>query len=182
MEQEMNELFQLIYETYKIPLRVIARRCGIPYDETDDIIQETLVAYYQTYLRKKNAGEEIGSEKAMLVRILKNKCVDFYRKTSHYETISLEDKEGKIPTEVLTRCIAKDCAETAIEHLRHEEVRKVIEYMKPEWRDVVYCCCVLGYSSEEAGKLLEISGTACRSRLMRAKLYLKKKLGTNYKI
>ena len=63
MEQEMNELFQLIYETYKIPLRVIARRCGIPYDETDDIIQETLVAYYQTYLRKKMPGKRLAVKK-----------------------------------------------------------------------------------------------------------------------
>ena len=45
MEREMNQLFRSIYETYQAPLRTIARRYGVEYDDIDDVVQETFAAY-----------------------------------------------------------------------------------------------------------------------------------------
>lgn len=176
-EYEINEMFREIYEKYQAPLRTIAKRCGIAYDDIDDMIQETFAAYYQTYVMN---DEAVSSEKAMLVKILKRKCVDLYRKSYHYVRTELKSEEGKIPMEILYKCIEKDVSDTIIERERYREIRRTIDEMKPEWRDVIYCCCIFGYSSAETSALLGITGTACRSRLMRARIYLRKKLGLEY--
>ena len=163
-EHEINEMFRTIYETYQAPLRTIARRCGVAYDDIDDVVQETFAAYYQAYI--KNEDER--------------KCVDLYRKNYHYVRTGLETEEGKVPTDILMGCIGKDVSDLVIDKERYREIRRVIDEMRPDWRDVIYCCCILGYSSAEASAMLGISGTACRSRLMRARIYLRKTLGAEY--
>lgn len=178
MEREMNQLFRSIYETYQAPLRTIARRYGVEYDDIDDVVQETFAAYYQYYLFKD--GEEIGNIKAMLTKILKNKCVDLYRRNCRIGKVEWDPEEGRVPAAVLLRCMGKDVSDLVIENHRYMEIRGIIDAMKPDWRDVVYYCCVLEYSPSEASELLGISGTACRSRLMRARIYLRKKLGPEY--
>ena len=172
-EYEINQMFRMIYEKYQAPLRTIAKRCGVAYDDIDDIVQETFAAYYQTYVM---TGAEVKSEKAVLVKILKRKCIDLYRKNYHYVRTELESEEGRVPTELLYKCIEGDVADTIIDRERYREIRRIIDEMKPEWRDVIYYCCILDYSSAELG----ISGTACRSRLMRARIYLRKQLGLDY--
>ena len=62
----------------------------------------------------------------------------------------------------------------------YQKVRQCISEMKAEWREVILYCCVLQYTSEEAGKILGISATACRSRLLRAREYIKKTLGDEF--
>ena len=177
-EYEINQMFRMIYEKYQAPLRTIAKRCGVAYDDIDDVVQETFAAYYQAYI--KNEDEKVVSEKAMLVKILKRKCVDLYRKNYHYVRTGLETEEGKVPTDILMGCIGKDVSDLVIDKERYREIRRVIDEMRPDWRDVIYCCCILGYSSAEASAMLGISGTACRSRLMRARIYLRKTLGAEY--
>ncbi len=179
MGQDRNQDFQQIYEMYQAPMRTIAKRCGVAYDDIEDVIQETFASYFQAYMLEEG-GTAVGSVKAMLVKILKRKCVDLYRKNCRYGKVSLETEDGKLSPEVLLKCISKDVSDLVIEDCRYREIRRVIDEMRPDWRDVIYCCCVLDYTSAEASELLGISGTACRSRLMRARVYLKKKLGPEY--
>lgn len=179
MEQDRNQDFQQIYEMYQAPMRTIAKRCGVAYDDIEDVIQETFASYYQAYMRGEG-GVTVGSIKAMLVKILKRKCIDLYRKNCRYGKISIETEDGKLPPEVIHRYVSRDVSDVVIDKYRYREIRKIIDEMKPDWRDVVYYCCVLDYSPAEASELLGISGTACRSRLMRARIYLKKKLGPEY--
>ena len=178
-EYEMNQKFRAIYEKYQAALRTIARRCGIGYNDIEDVIQETFAAYFENYVMK---DVVIKSEKAMLVRILKRKCVDLYRKNYQFAMTELETKEGMLPAEILYKCMEKDVSNIVIQRERYREIRSVIEGMKPEWRDVIVYCCIFDYSSAEASAILGISGTACRSRLMRARIYLRKQLGLTYEV
>ncbi len=179
MGQDRNQDFQQIYETYQAPLRTIAKRCGVAYDDIEDVIQETFASYYQAYMLEESSVA-VGSVKAMLVRILKRKCVDLYRKNCRYGKVSIETEDGKLSPEVMHQCIGKDVSDVVIEELRYREIRRAIDEMKPDWRDVIYCCCVLDYTTAEASELLKISGTACRSRLMRARVHLRRVLGPEY--
>ena len=45
----MNDRFTEIHEHYYPLLRLMAMKKGIPYDEVEDIIQETSIAYYEHY-------------------------------------------------------------------------------------------------------------------------------------
>lgn len=45
MQQEQNGLLQELYEGYQGALRFVARKSGIPYEEIDDIIQDTFYSF-----------------------------------------------------------------------------------------------------------------------------------------
>ena len=64
---------------------------------------------------------------------------------------------------------------------KYKRLYDCIMEMRDDWKEVILYCCLLDYTSSEAGKILGISGTACRSRLMKARLELKKRLGPDYK-
>ena len=177
MGHERDMEFQNVYVKFQAPLRTIARNCGVSLNDIDDVVQEAFASYYQNYVLQ---DVEIFSVKAVLTMIVKRKCVDWYRKNRHFTFIGLETEDGEIPTDVLLRCISKDVAEVVLDRERYRAIRAAIESLKPAWRDVIYCCCVLGYAPHEASEILGISGTACRSRLMRARIYLRKILDPEY--
>ncbi len=162
-----------MYDEYKMLLRTIARKYRIPYDEIDDIIQETFIAYLDAY-----SVNEAGRGPA-IVTILKNKCIDYWRKI-HYESVSADSEEGKFALEMLVYRFNGDAADEVGKKELYEKVRRCISEMREDWRNVIFYCCVLQYNSEEAGKILGISGTACRSRLLRAREHIKKKLGKEF--
>ncbi len=169
MEPKINEMFQSMYEEYKKPLRTIARHYGIPYDEIDDEIQETFTSYFENY--------SVDNEKkgCILITILRNRCID-YRRKIHYETVSVDSEEGRFAIDELMTGFRKDTADRVADRDLYEKVRKFVSEMRYEWQEVILYCCILQYTSEEAGEILGISGTACRSRLLRAREHLKKKL------
>ncbi len=173
MEPNINELFQDMYEKYKIPLRILAGHYGIPYDEIDDEIQETFIAYYDNYAVDNPGRGHI------LVKILRNRCID-YRRKIHYETVSIDSDEGTFAMESLISGFGRDIAEEALNRELCEKVRKCISEMREEWKEVILYCCILQYNSEEAGEILGISGTACRSRLLRAREHIRKTLGEEF--
>ena len=173
MEPVSNNLFQDMYDEYKTLLRTIAAGYRIPYGEVDDIMQHTFISYLDTYsVVNKNRGP-------ILVTILKHKCIDYYKKI-HYESVSQDSEEGKRALEQLVLRMGADTERDAEKKELYQKVRQCISEMKAEWREVILYCCVLQYTSEEAGKILGISATACRSRLLRAREYIKKTLGDEF--
>ncbi|RGY97469.1 RNA polymerase sigma factor [Clostridium sp. AM58-1XD] len=169
MEQKANEIFRSMYEDYKIQLRTIARHYGIPYDEIDDEIQETFTSYYENY--------SVDNEKSgcILVTILRNRCID-YRRKIHYETVSADSDAGRFAIDEITSGFGRDTADKVAELELYEKVRTCISEMRSEWQEVILYCCILQYTSEETGDILGISSIACRSRLLRAREHLRKKM------
>ena len=49
MQQDINALLQAIYDDYQKPLRILALSLGVPEKDVDDIVQESIIAYYQHY-------------------------------------------------------------------------------------------------------------------------------------
>lgn len=173
MEPISDKMFQVMYDEYERLLRTIAAHYKIPYEEIDDMIQETFVSYIEKYsVDNKNRGP-------ILVTILKNNCIDYYKKI-HYQSISQDSEEGRFALEQLVFSMGADVDMDMAKNELCEKVRRCISEMKAEWKEVILYCCVMQYTSEEAGKLLGISATACRSRLLRAREYIKKELGEEF--
>ena len=174
MEPMINEMFQSMYETYQESLRIIAMHYKIPRDDVDDIVQETFISYYEHY------PVNMRNRKSMLTTILIRKCLDYWRKYRP-ESISMDSEEGKIEVGNLLHLVSKDIADTVVDKEKYKRLYDCIMEMRDDWKEVILYCCLLDYTSSEAGKILGISGTACRSRLMKARLELKKRLGPDYK-
>lgn len=172
MQQDQDMQLQSMYDAYQAVLRTVARKRGVPVDDIEDLIQETYIAYYRTYPLNWNEPQK----KAMLVKILKRKCIDFYRRNSHYIKVSMDDGEAFDETELLAKQLVKDSLESVIKNETYQEVRDCIMNMKKDWRDVSFLYFVEGLDPKEISEVLSIPGTVCRSRISRAKKYLKSKL------
>lgn len=172
MQQDQDMQLQSMYDTYQAVLRTIARKRGIPVDDIDDLLQETYIAYYRKYSLTWNEARK----KAMLVKILKRKCIDFYRRNSYYIKVSMDNEESFDETELLAQTLVKDSLDSVINNETYREIRECILNMKKDWRDVSFLYFVEGFTTQEICDILDISGTVCRSRISRARKYLKSAL------
>lgn len=167
-----DEMFRRIYQDYTPMVRMAAKRRNIPSDEIDDLVQDTFAAYYSHYPLDWPEYQI----KATIMRIIKNLCVDYYR------------KQGSRPVtycDILTlselafldgRNFYRDSLTVLLEQLEYEEVQKALRGMKEEWAQVVVLYGIEGRPISEISELLNVSENACRARLCRGRKYLRKRL------
>lgn len=174
---DTNEKFREIYMTYAPMLRVIAKRRGIPYDEIDDVLQETFEAFYTHYpLTWPNY-----KIKAMLTRITKNRCIDFLRKKEAMKimcfdpVVMQEDgfhKDGLYERDNLSILLSK---------MEYQTVMNAVKSMREEWAAVFELYVIESRPIDEVSRILNVSEAACRQRLCRGRKYLKQYLKQNEK-
>ena len=150
MQQNIDELLQSLYDVYQEPLRILARSYGIPDKDVDDIVQETFISYFEHYSL---AWTPI-RKKAMLVRILKNRSTDYHRKKQNQEKI-FEDEA-------------------------YEAIRNAISKMSKDLQDAAILHLIEGRPQKEVAEILGISIEACRTRISRARKFLRNELGDDY--
>ncbi len=172
MQQDANDLLQALYEEYRGTLRVVALKSGIPFDEIDDIIQDTFCAYIRVYrdkLPKWNEAQRIG----MLMKILKNRCSDYFRDKKRRLNVSLDSGNFGEELQLLDKYVMKDVLDCVTDQ---EEIRILQEYikeMKPDWQEVAILHFVQEKTIPEVSKILNISNAACAMRISRIRKYLR---------
>lgn len=167
-----DELFDSIYARYKPMLRVLAKRYGVPYDETEDIAQETFFSYYKHY----PLTWEDYKMKAMLCRILKNRCVDYLRKQDSHPSVCWDPVKMQTEGELLNSLTSKDTLSILLENEKYREVMEALNSLKEEWAQVIFLYVIEGRPIEEVSRMLGTTDAACRTRLTRARKYLREKL------
>lgn len=168
-----QELFRSIYVHYRPLLLVAAKRNGIPYDELDDIVQETFTSYYSHYPLDWSECQIRG----MLMKILKCRCIDYLRRQNrlpltYLDPIDLE--EGELKT--TDKMEEKDALEIVLEEQRHQKIKDVLGKLKPDWSEVFIKLMIEGRSVADVSRELGITESACRARLSRANQYLRTQL------
>lgn len=170
MGQDERRLLKALYENYLVPLKKLAAKSGIDYDDIEDVVHDTILTYYDRY----PLDWADKQKRAMLVRILYSKRVDIYRKRLHCTEVSIEDAEEEILT--VKRLTETDTLTRVVDSETYREVRKLINELQKDWRDVIILHIVDDRPISEVCEILEISGVACRSRIKRARRYLKDEL------
>lgn len=176
MQQRDDELLRDMYEEYQAVLRRVARKSGIPDGDVDDMIQETFLAYFRSYPLDWTPYQK----KAMVMKILKNKCADYFRRNKNLECVSLDADEFD-EMEILSEHTMKDVLESLLVEEAYEEVQNDIKAMKRQWRDVAILSLVEERTNAEICEILEIESTVCRMRLSRIRKYLRQKHGPKEK-
>lgn len=170
MQSDKDAVFREVYEGYRPALRVIAKRCGLPSEEIDDIIQDTFVAYIANYSIDRDAE----SMKAILTKILRNKCIDYARKYKKYNMISMDAEEKPLrEIDLLNRHVSNDPLAIVIEHDKQQRVWKALKEMRSDWADALILFVVQDRPIEEVSEILGVSEEACRTRMSRGRKYLK---------
>lgn len=172
----MNDdtVFNLVYVEYRPVLHALAMRYGLPYKEAEDMIQETFLSYFTHY----PIDWDSRKMKWILVRILKNKCVDFMKKKQPV-LIDLDDWESapKCKCEYINLLISKDSLSIVIEKEEHQEIWETINTMRADWLEVFVLYIIQDRPIKEVSEILGTSVEACRTRISRGRKYLKEKLG-----
>ncbi|SKA70431.1 RNA polymerase sigma-70 factor, ECF subfamily [Eubacterium uniforme] len=124
--------------------------------DAEDVVQETFMKYFSTNI------EFIDNEhrKAWLIKVSQNKCRDILRFNRRHTTIPLE----KVVDELISG-----------EYVEIDELNEFISIAKLgyKYKSVIMLHYIEGYSVEETAKILNISKSAVKMRLKRAREILK---------
>ena len=169
----MDAFEQLILQ-YEKRVYTIAYKYMGNHEDASDMAQEAIIKAYQS-IGSFRGDAAFGT---WLGKITANQCLDELRKRKKQQTTSLEDtlelEEGSVKKEI------ESPAATPEEHAIRQEtafyMQMLISELKEEYRAVVILRELEGYSYEEIADILSCSLGTVKSRISRARLYLKERI------
>ena len=124
--------------------------------DTKDVLQDTFLIYYT----KKPKFESEDHRKAWLIRVSQNKCREFLRFHKRHASLSLDKIDE---SEIITNGLND----------YEKELLSLIWNMSLKLKSVVILHYIEGYSVDETADILNISSSAVKKRLQRAREQLK---------
>ena len=174
-----REAFSELVERHARKIFRLARHITKNEDDASDVLQD---AFLKAYSR---LDQFHGDAKfyTWLVRIAVNEALMRLRKRKGDRTVSLDQdvqtEEGSIQREV------SDGGDNPEQAYGREETRKILEVaidsLADTYRSVFVLRDVEGFSTEETAGMLDLSISAVKSRLLRARLQLRDKLRRRFK-
>ena len=151
-----------LYNQYCSGMFYVAMRFVKNTDDAEDITQESFIKAFQK-IHQFKGDVSFG---AWLKRIVINKSIDFLK----------AKKERLVPLDESYMQVVEDDDWTVEEGISLEEVRLAMEQLPEKYRYVVMMFLLEGYDHREIANVLGLSETACRTRLLRGKGFLKELL------
>ncbi|QQS36519.1 MAG: sigma-70 family RNA polymerase sigma factor [Ignavibacteriales bacterium] len=145
-------------------------------EKAENIMQETF------YSMVKSLHQFDGNSKlsTWLYRIVSNHCLMAARKLKNQQFVSLENEDGLYEEKYIA-----DWETLPHKSTENEELRKILDdaivKLSPEYRMVFLLRDVEGLSTEETAKATDLSVPAVKSRLHRARAYLRKEIDEAFK-
>jgi RNA polymerase sigma-70 factor (ECF subfamily) len=144
-------------------------------EDAEDVVQEAFLKAYENLDR----FQEQSKFYTWLVRIAVNEALMKLRRRRPERMVSLDEdvqtEEDSVPREVA------DWAPNPEQQFKQEELREIlsrtIQGLPTSFRTVFVLRDVEGLSTEETAEALELSIPAVKSRLLRARLQLRERLG-----
>ena len=171
MPQKDDKLLQDLIKQYTRLFLKLAIKHGAPYDDAEDIVMDAFWCFYDSehYGKLSESATRI-----MMARIVKNKCIDRYRKYKTEEELKLWDDINDVfgiqaPSKY-------DPERQVIAEDNYRRIRSMIENLKPTWRDVAVMYFLEERTYAEISEALGVSEEVCRARVSRARKFLEDKL------
>nr|WP_293299166.1 sigma-70 family RNA polymerase sigma factor [Allomuricauda sp.] len=151
-----------LYRQYCDGMFCVAMRFLKNTDDAEDVLQDSFIKAFQ------RIGQFKGDVTfgAWLKRIVVNGSID-YLKSKHQRTVELNESYLQV---------AEEDDWSVEEGISMEQVNQAIEELPSKYKYVVQLFLVEGYDHSEISKILAITETASRTRLLRGKAQLKEKL------
>lgn len=174
-----GDLFNTLYYTYSSKLYDLIIKIVENSEDAEDVLQDTYRKVYQSIKRFYDLDED--STVKLLVVYARNTALDFLRKKNRScKTVALAFEESDdenifeisdntgLPEDIL---LNKELAETVALYVGSlSEIHKEVIMLKYKY----------GMGNKEISNVLRISETAVSSRLDRAKIALRKKMGSEF--
>jgi RNA polymerase sigma-70 factor (ECF subfamily) len=140
-------------------------------DKAEHIMQETFFSMIKS-LHQFDGNSKIST---WLYRIVSNHCLMLARKDKSRSFVSINDDD-----ELYEDKYTADWSRIPNQNIENTELKKIldesIDKLSPEYRIVFLLRDVEGLSTEETAELTELSVPAVKSRLHRARAFLRKEL------
>ena len=162
---DVNAFEKLVVEYEKNVYAIAQRMTGNPEDAAD-MTQETFIKAYNSL----SAFRGDRKFSVWLYRIATNVCLDFLRSRSRKPTVSLsvEDDEGEETQ--LDIADESQSPEALLERgLTRDAVRRGLEQLSPEYRQILLLREIQGLSYEEIADTLDLEVGTVKSRIFRAR-------------
>lgn len=170
--ENTEERFRAIYDRYMPLLRLIASRKSIPYDEIDDLVQETFTSFYTHY----PVTWPEYKIRAALARIIRNLCTDYFRRQGTHPVIYVDSAILAVEGKSLGTPPEKNPLDIVLERQKRQEILDILKAMKNDWMIIFLLYLIQGRPMKEVSQILGISEPACRMRLMRGRQYINEQL------
>lgn len=159
------ETFTEMYERYAsmIIKSVVAQTNDV--ELANEICQNVFLSYYRNIHKV-----EKEFAKAWLLHAMRNQMVDHWRKASTRKELLKESEMEELYE------VADDC-DIEKKYSDRQFICEILEHLKEVnilWYEVIDCICIRQMTPEEVCSYLEIPPGALRSRLNRARSYLRK--------
>lgn len=175
---DMDAFEQLLLQ-YEKKVYTIAYKYMGNHEDASDLAQEALIRAYQSigsFRGEASFGTWLG-------RITANRCLDELRRRKRLQVTSLDDEveleEGSVQRELAAP------EDTPEEHAVRQEtvqyVQSMLNTMREEYRMVLVLRELEGYSYEEIAQQLSCSLGTVKSRISRARNYLKAQILADHK-
>jgi RNA polymerase sigma-70 factor (ECF subfamily) len=142
--------------------------------ETEDIVQETLIALYQTL----DQVQSIAHLRPYVLRIARNRCYDRLRHWRRFEHVSIDaDDPEALPTQRVNFALRDqgDSPEDATHWLLLKlEVEQAMSRLPHAQRESLMLYAEEGLTYDEIAQVLEISIGTVKSRIFHAKKALRR--------
>jgi len=171
------EFSRLVDANYEMIYRLAIRMVNNPQD-AEDILQETFFKAYR-HLKTFDGRSSLST---WLYRIATNEALMFLRRQkagliSIEEPIETDDFD-QVPLQIVDWGSLPESELLSTEAM--EYLNKAVENLSPSLRVVFILRDIQGLSTREASEVLEISETAVKTRLSRARLRLRDELSNYY--
>ena len=169
----MDAFEQLILQ-YEKRVYTIAYKYMGNHDDASDMAQEALIKAYQS-IGSFRGEAAFGT---WLGKITANRCLDELRKRKNLQTTSLEDTleldEGSVKKELESPTATPE--EHAVQQETAAYMQKLIGELKEEYRTAIVLREMDGYSYEDIADTLACSVGTVKSRISRARQYLRERI------
>ncbi len=161
MIESRKILFEDIYVKFHYRLRYLARNYRIPSEDVDDIVQETFYAFMTHY----PANWEDRRVRSLLIKILRNKCIDYYRMQKK-KALSIDEVSETVFS---LMNMNMDPEEIFIRNESRQETRRRISKLRRSHQEVIIMYYFEKKKTEEICDILDITEYEFYARLKRAR-------------
>jgi RNA polymerase sigma-70 factor, ECF subfamily len=159
---------------YRLRVFRVAQRITRNHEDSEEVVQNAFMKAFQ------NLAGFRGDSRfySWLVRITINEALMNVRRRRCRE-VSIDESSQN---EAMTPLQLEDCGPNPEERYRREELQRILETsiggLGPEYRTVFHLRDVQGFTTEETARALDLSLSAVKTRLRRARLRLRDSLDT----
>ncbi|WP_124222085.1 RNA polymerase sigma factor [Aquisalibacillus elongatus] len=166
LEMTNEEVIDIVIDSYGEELKRLIFTYVKNYAQTDDIFQEVLIKVYQNF----DTFQGNSSLKTWLYRITINKCKDYLRSPFHKIISHYQEEVG-------TYHNVPSAEQQAISNEQEKIVVNAILTLPVKYREIFVMKFYQSFSIKQISEALNINESTVKSRIMRGKKKVQKKIG-----